>query len=50
MLASFLLHLSLLDAPCSRVPPTLLAMGALALGLECYGFEPWPAPLQVRTG
>jgi hypothetical protein len=49
MLASFLLHLSLLDAPLSRVPPALLATAALALALDTYGFEAWPAWLESKS-
>jgi len=49
MLASFLLHLSLLDAPLSQTAPTLLATGALALALDAYGFEAWPAWLEARS-
>jgi hypothetical protein len=50
MLASFLLHLSLLDAPLSRdTAPTLLATGALACSLDAYGFDPWPPCLAGRS-
>ncbi|KAI8468267.1 MAG: hypothetical protein J3K34DRAFT_523066 [Monoraphidium minutum] len=50
MLASFLLHLSLLDAPLSRgAAPTLVATGALALALDTYGFDPWPPCLEARS-
>lgn len=50
MLASFLLHLSLLDAPLSRdTPPTLLATGALSAALDAYGFDPWPACVEARS-
>ncbi|WIA08132.1 hypothetical protein OEZ85_007588 [Tetradesmus obliquus] len=46
MLASFLLHLSLLDCGLSAVTPTLLAVAALSLSLDVFGFAPWPAALQ----
>lgn len=49
MLASFLLHLSLLDAPLSALPPTLLATAALGLSLDTYGFEAWPAFAEARS-
>jgi len=42
MLASFLLHLSLLDSSLSAVTPTLMAAAALSLALEVFGFQPWP--------
>jgi hypothetical protein len=42
MLASFLLHLSLLDSSLSAVTPTLLAAAALSLALEVFGFQSWP--------
>ena len=46
MLASFLLHLSILDSSLSSVTPTLLATAALSLSLEVFRFSPWPAVLQ----
>jgi hypothetical protein len=49
MLASFLLHLSLLDASLCRAPPTLLATAALCLALDVYGFDPFPACIDARS-
>jgi hypothetical protein len=46
MLASFLLHLSLLDSALSAATPTLLAVTALSLSLDVFGFAPSPAALQ----
>lgn len=49
MLASFLLHLSLLDSTLSRTAPSLVATGALALALDAYGFDPFPARIEARS-
>lgn len=46
MLASFLLHMSLLDSSLSATTPTLVATAALSLALKVFGFEPWPLALQ----
>jgi hypothetical protein len=46
MLASFLLHLSLLDAALSAVTPTKLATAALSLSLGVFGLQPMPPALQ----
>lgn len=46
MLASFLLHLSLLDNDLSAVIPTKLATAALSLALKVFGFSPMPAVLE----
>lgn len=46
MLASFLLHLSLLDSGLSGTTPSLLAAAALSLSLSVFGFASWPAALQ----
>lgn len=45
MLASFLLHLSLLDSQLSGVLPTQLATAALSLALQVFGLEPNPQVL-----
>lgn len=45
MLASFLLHLSLLDSTLSAVTPTKLATAALSLALKVFGFPPMPTVL-----
>jgi hypothetical protein len=45
MLASFLLHLSLLDSTLSAVTPTKLATAALSLALKVFGFPPMPPVL-----
>lgn len=49
MLASFLLHLSILDSSLSAVTPTLLATAALSLSLDVFRFSPWPAVLQEHS-
>ena len=46
MLASFLLHLSLLDSDLSAVIPTKLATAALGLSLKVFGFPPMPEVLE----
>lgn len=45
MLASFLLHLSLLEPRLSASTPTKLAMAALSLSLKVFGFPPMPPVL-----
>jgi hypothetical protein len=42
MLASFLLHLSLLEPSLSAITPTKLALAALSLSLKVFGFPPMP--------
>jgi hypothetical protein len=49
MLASFLLHLSLLDSSLSVVTPSKLATAALGLSLKVFGFPPMPAVLAEHT-
>ena len=49
MLASFLLHLSLLDSSLSAVTPSKLATAALGLSLRVFGFPPMPAVLAEHT-
>lgn len=49
MLASFLLHLSILDSNLSAITPSLLATSALSLSLEVFRFCPWPAVLQEHS-
>lgn len=45
MMASFLLHLSLLHSGLSAVTPTKLATAALSLALKVFGFPPLPPVL-----
>lgn len=43
---SFLVQLALLDLECSAQAPSLLAAASLSIGLEAYGKQSWPLPLQ----